>query len=184
MEREVRHCTTEDGVRIAYCVEGEGLPLMAIPFFIESFSLDHLFPEYHRFLLKIAEGKQLIRFDPRGIGPSQRDVADYSPEARIADGIAVANACGPKRWSIWASTTTGAFAIKFALAHPERVENLLLYGTCAKITDAFSPDVLNTFAMLANANWPLACRTYADLTGRVGFPFATRRTVILSSPFC
>ena len=28
MEREVRYCTTEDGVRIAYAVEGSGPPLM------------------------------------------------------------------------------------------------------------------------------------------------------------
>jgi len=25
MEREVRYCTTEDGIRIAYCVTGEGV---------------------------------------------------------------------------------------------------------------------------------------------------------------
>ncbi len=30
MEREVRYCTTEDGVRIAYCVEGEGPPLVVV----------------------------------------------------------------------------------------------------------------------------------------------------------
>jgi hypothetical protein len=28
MEREVRYCTTEDGVRIAYCVEGGGPVLL------------------------------------------------------------------------------------------------------------------------------------------------------------
>jgi hypothetical protein len=28
-EREVRYCTTEDGVRLAYCVEGEGRALLS-----------------------------------------------------------------------------------------------------------------------------------------------------------
>ena len=39
MERDVRYCTTEDGVRIAYCVEGEGPPLVVEAEFAESFSL-------------------------------------------------------------------------------------------------------------------------------------------------
>jgi hypothetical protein len=35
MEREVRYCTTDDGVRIAYCVEGEGQPtILALPVMI------------------------------------------------------------------------------------------------------------------------------------------------------
>lgn len=36
MEREVRYCTTEDGVNSAYCVEGEGPALLIIPLFVES----------------------------------------------------------------------------------------------------------------------------------------------------
>ena len=41
MEREVRYCTTEDGVRIAYRLEGERPPLVVPPFVIESFGLEH-----------------------------------------------------------------------------------------------------------------------------------------------
>jgi len=45
MEREVRYCTTEDGVNIAYRVEGEGpTTILALPAFTETFSLDHLMP--------------------------------------------------------------------------------------------------------------------------------------------
>ena len=45
MEREVRYCTTEDGVNIAYCVEGDGpTTILALPAFVESFSLDHMMP--------------------------------------------------------------------------------------------------------------------------------------------
>jgi len=35
---EIRYCTTEDGIRIAYTVRGEGLPLVQLAPFIESFS--------------------------------------------------------------------------------------------------------------------------------------------------
>jgi pimeloyl-ACP methyl ester carboxylesterase len=175
MEREVRYCTTEDGVRIAYCVEGEGPPLLAIPFFIESFSLDHIFPEYRRFLQRIAAGRQLIRFDSRGVGLSQREVGDLSWEALASDGVAVIDACGLDRVSVWASVATGPYAIRFALRSPAFFENLILYGTCAALAKAFPAGMIQTFAMLASANWELACRTLADLTGRLGFADATLR---------
>ena len=38
MDREIRYCTTDDGVSIAYCVEGEGTPtILALPAFNETF---------------------------------------------------------------------------------------------------------------------------------------------------
>lgn len=36
MEREIRYCTTEDGVSIAYCEAGEGTPV------IQAASLNHI----------------------------------------------------------------------------------------------------------------------------------------------
>ena len=58
-EREVRYCTTEDGVRIAYCVEGEGPPLLVMQFFVESFSLDHRLPEQVAFMENCGAGDGL-----------------------------------------------------------------------------------------------------------------------------
>jgi hypothetical protein len=55
MERQVRYCTTEDGVRIAYCAEGEGAPLLVCPGFVESFSLDHLDPNEAEFMLRLRQ---------------------------------------------------------------------------------------------------------------------------------
>ncbi len=49
MEREVRYCTTKDGVRIGYCVEGEGPPLVIAPYLLESFSLHNLYPSFADF---------------------------------------------------------------------------------------------------------------------------------------
>ncbi len=40
MEREVRYCTTEDGVSMGYTVAGEGPPLLVGPYFFESFTHD------------------------------------------------------------------------------------------------------------------------------------------------
>ena len=38
MEREVHYCTTEDGVRIAYCIEGAGpITILSPPAFASGF---------------------------------------------------------------------------------------------------------------------------------------------------
>jgi pimeloyl-ACP methyl ester carboxylesterase len=172
MEREVRYCTTEDGVRIAYCVEGDGPPLLALPMFIESFSLDHPMPEHRQFLRDIAQGHQLIRFDIRGVGLSEKDADDESPEAIIRDGEAVLKACNVKQVVFWASTATGPYALEWALRHPRRMTKLVLYGTCSRLEDAIPAATLKAFAAMCGANWALASQALADMTGRRALPDA------------
>lgn len=71
MERDVRYCTSDDGVNIAYCVEGDGpTTLLALPALIESFSLDHMMPVYKKFYADLGEGRRVVRFDWRGTGLS------------------------------------------------------------------------------------------------------------------
>ncbi len=99
-EREVRYCTTEDGVRIAYCVEGEGPPLVVSPIFITSFSLVHLVPKFEHMLSRVGEGRQLVQYDMRGTGLSQREVGDLNYGATLRDMEAVVRTLGLKRFSL------------------------------------------------------------------------------------
>jgi class 3 adenylate cyclase/DNA-binding CsgD family transcriptional regulator len=163
MEREVRYCTSEDGVRIAYCVEGEGPPLVYLPFLVESFSLDHLLPEGQQFLRRLGQGRPLVRFDARGTGLSQRDVADMSHAAFVRDLEAVVRAAGLKRFSILAGSTFGPVAIAYAARHPRHVGRLILLRSYARLLDAFSRETLGGFTQLARANWALTARTFADM---------------------
>ena len=100
MEREVRYCTTEDGVRIAYCVEGEGPPLVATPFLIESFDLEHHSPGHENFMRRLAQHFRLVRYDSRCTGSSQRNVTGVALEDRMADLAAVVRAARLKRFSL------------------------------------------------------------------------------------
>lgn len=165
-EREVRYCTTEDGVRIAYCVEGGGPPLLAMPFFIESFSLDHLLPEFRRDLKRIAHGRRLIRFDTRGTGLSDRTVSDMSSSALLRDAEAVVRALNLESFSLWGNAVGGVRAIEYAATHPDNVDRLILWATYATVSDAFSAETLRGFAGLARSNWDFAVRTLADLGSR------------------
>ena len=68
MEREVRYCTTKDGVRIAYCVEGEGPPLVIAPYLLESLSLHKLYPSFADFMREARPGIPQSAMTPEGRG--------------------------------------------------------------------------------------------------------------------
>ncbi len=157
MEREVRYCTTEDGVRIAYAVEGEGPALVMCPWFIESF-------QDQQFFGGLGRGRRLVRFDARGTGLSQRDVTDLSNTALVRDIEAVVRAVGLKRFSLWGPSAAGPRAIEYAARHPRQVDRLVLVRTFARLLDVFSSQMLEGLIQLARANWHVTARTWADMT--------------------
>ena len=167
MEREIRYCTAEDGVRIAYAIEGKGPALLVCPDFVESFSLQHLLPMYELFMRRLGVGRTLIRYDTRGTGLSQRELTHVSLGAFVADIRAVAEAAADLgRISVWAPSAAGPRAIQYAAENEERVAALILYATWARATDFFSPQALQGLAGLASANWPMAARAIADGSAR------------------
>lgn len=155
MEREVRYCTTSDGVRIAYSVEGEGPPLLFCQF-IYAFSLSPIVPTLNKAIRQIGQGRRLIRYDMRGTGLSQREVDDLSPEADMRDMEAVVRAIAPERFTILSAGIGGLRAIQYIALHPEQVAALVLYGAFSRALDPFAAGVLQAFAQLARANWELA----------------------------
>ena len=175
MEREVRYCTTDDGVRIAYCVDGDGPPILFCPFFLESFALEGLAPELQSFMRRLGEGRQMVRFDMRGTGLSQRDVADFSHEALVGDLTAVVKAAGLRKVSVVGSGISGPRAIGYAVSHSRYVVNLVLLDTFATASEAMPLASIHGFAGLARGNWPIATRALADLwAGRDASDFGVR----------
>ncbi|MEX0801582.1 MAG: adenylate/guanylate cyclase domain-containing protein [Dehalococcoidia bacterium] len=166
MGGEVRYCTTEDGVRIAYTVEGEGPPLLAVPFFLESFSLDHLAPEFVGVLRLAARGHRLIRYDTRGTGLSQREVDDMSNDSVVRDMEAVVGALALERFSLWGTAAGGFRALTFASRHPDMIDRLILHAAWARIADTFSDEGVRSLAGMCRLNWEVAARTLADFGSR------------------
>jgi class 3 adenylate cyclase len=172
-EREVRYCTTEDGVNIAYCVEGHGpTTILALPVFFESFALDHLMPVYQEFYRELGRGRRIIRFDWRGTGLSTQlppGAAPYGTAVALADLRAVTRAAG-QPCVLWASTLGGLVSLAFASSYPELVSHLILYGTYARVNDAFAPELLDGLRSMVKANWQIAAQTIADTNGRREYP--------------
>ena len=71
---------------------------------------------------------QFVRYDERGCGLSDWDVADQSFESWVSDLEAVVTAAAPDRFALLGVSQGGAVAIAYAVRHPERVSHLILHG--------------------------------------------------------
>ena len=164
-EREIRYCTTEDGVSIGYCLQGQGSPLLVCAESFDSFSLEHYLPIQAAFWEEVSRHHTLVRWDPSGIGVSQRS-ATYSIEARCAEIDAVLRHAGIRKSAIWAAGIGATWVMAYAATRPRRLSQLILYGAYADVPESFGPDFITSFAMLWRTNPAMAAQTSADMANR------------------
>jgi pimeloyl-ACP methyl ester carboxylesterase len=127
--RQSVHFTSSfDGVRLAYGISGRGHPLVRVPTWISHVEHDWQSPVMRRLVIEMASRHKLVNYDCRGVGMSERDVADMSFEAWVHDLEAVVDAAGLERFALWGISGAPAVAIAYAVRHPERVSHLVLCG--------------------------------------------------------
>lgn len=124
----IRYCTSRDGTRIAFAVTGSGPPLLRAGHWLTHLEHDWHSPIWRPFLAELGERFTLIRYDQRGNGLSDREVADLSLDAFVADLEAVADAAGLDRHALYASSQAVPVAIEYAARHPGRLTGLALHG--------------------------------------------------------
>src|SRR5437870_2468906 len=113
MEPHVQYAITSDGVSIAFCVSGQGPPLVflpPLPGHVQQEWGTRCFGDDYRAL---SQRYRLIRYDLRGSGLSQRDVADRSLKAREPDLDAVADKLGLAQFALYALGPSGLFAVAY-----------------------------------------------------------------------
>jgi class 3 adenylate cyclase len=163
---EIRYCTTDDGVRIAYTAQGDGIPLVMCPFFVEGFAIAEKAPEYMEFVDGLGRGRRLVRFDMRGTGLSHRDAGDFTLQALTLDIKAVARALKLRRFVLYGAGLSGPRAVAYAAANPRDVSNLVLYSTFVRPDDVMPVGASQGFVEIARANWAMAAQALVDLSGR------------------
>ncbi|MEX0801093.1 MAG: adenylate/guanylate cyclase domain-containing protein [Dehalococcoidia bacterium] len=134
MEPEIRYTTTADGVSIAYYTMGEGHPLLVTSAVWSHLRLQLAFREFHRSRSGegLGRGLQVVRYDARGTGLSDRDTLDFSMVARLRDLEAVVERLDLRRFAIFGSTHGAPAAVAYAAGHPERVSHVILLGGYAR----------------------------------------------------
>jgi haloalkane dehalogenase len=88
--------------------------------------------EWRHHLRGLSDGQRCIAPDHLGFGLSPRPpAADYRPEAHARRFARLLDRLGVERYGLVLHDFGGPFALEAALAHPERVERLVLYNTFA-----------------------------------------------------
>jgi class 3 adenylate cyclase len=126
LEQKIKYCRAADGVRLAYSVVGSGPPLIKSANWLNHLEYDWELPLYHYMLESFAKENALIRYDARGNGLSDWDVAEVSLDAWVSDLEAVVKAVGVTRFPLFGFSQGCAVSIAYAVRNPERVSRLVL----------------------------------------------------------
>ena len=131
-EQEIRFCTAPDGVRLAYACCGSGTPLVKTANWMNHLEYDWQSPVYRHALHFLAANHRLIRYDERGNGLSDWEVADISFEAFVRDLETVVDTLALPRFALFGISQGASVAVAYAVRHPERVSHIVLYGGYVK----------------------------------------------------
>jgi pimeloyl-ACP methyl ester carboxylesterase len=120
-------------VSIAYQVIGNGpLDLVVVPGWVSNIDLFWEEPSFVRFFQGLAEFSRVILFDKRGCGLSDKVLHAPTLEERMDDVLAVMDAVGSDRVSLFGYSEGGSMSSLFAATYPERTQALIVAGGYAR----------------------------------------------------
>ncbi|HEX9634182.1 MAG TPA: alpha/beta hydrolase [Candidatus Limnocylindria bacterium] len=156
MEPSLRYARTSDGVAIAYTLTGEGPALVWLP----PVPLSNVFgqwrvPRFRDAYERLGQHVQLVLYDGRGTGHSQRDVDDFSLEAMLRDLDSVVAHARLETFALLGYYSSSVTAIAYAARHPKRVTKLILFGGTQRLLDAMSPTESQALVTLIDRDWDL-----------------------------
>jgi len=155
MEAETRYAKSGN-VYIAYRVFGNGpRDVILVPGTVSHVELYWDLPANEYLLKRLTAFSRVIVFDKRGQGLSDR-VADQTLEERVGDVLAVMDAAGSDRATVYGWSEGGQLSLTLAATYPDRVSGLVLYGTYASIKAApwaVSREQLAQFLAAIETHW-------------------------------
>jgi class 3 adenylate cyclase len=164
MEPRIQYAKTSDGVNIAFTTFGEGPHLVIPPSPVGGQLLQVAFdlPGRMTALERLAERAQVILYDRRGMGMSERQQIDFSTEAGMLDIQAVLDRLELDRVAVFGRWQAGEPPLAYAARHPERISHLVL---TARTTSIRPQERVRALTALMDEDWEL----YTNLYARVAF---------------
>lgn len=132
MKQQIRICTASDGVKIAYSVTGSGPPLVKAANYLTHLEHDWNSPVWRHWWQGLSDTHKLIRYDARGSGLSDWNVASFSTEDWVRDLEAVVDTLNLEHFALLGISQGASVCVAYAVKHPERVSQLVLYGGYAR----------------------------------------------------
>jgi pimeloyl-ACP methyl ester carboxylesterase/DNA-binding CsgD family transcriptional regulator len=158
----VRFAGTPAG-RVAYSTLGSGPPLLCMLGWVSHLGLMWEDPEHRRFVEALAREHTVIRYDKLGCGLSDRDRTDFTLESELAVLEALVEHLGLTRFALFGSCESGQVAAAYAVAHPDMLSSLIVYGSCVRGRDLAPEEIRQSLLALVRAHWGLGSRVLADI---------------------
>jgi pimeloyl-ACP methyl ester carboxylesterase len=112
-----------NGIGLNYEIHGAGKPLVLIS------GIGYPLWQWHRMVPHLAKRFQVITYDNRGVGESDRPAGPYSAQMLAADTAGLLQALGLEKAVVMGHSMGGFIAQALALDFPEVVEKLVLAST-------------------------------------------------------
>jgi pimeloyl-ACP methyl ester carboxylesterase len=147
------------GVTLNYEITGDGEPVLLI------MGTSGSIPLWGEIVPRLAQNYQVVAFDLRGLGGSERGEGPISVASLAEDASALLEALDIPRAHILGWSLGSAIIQELALAHPEQVATAILYATWARC-DGFQR------AMLAALRAPFVYRDMETAITALGLAFS------------
>lgn len=131
-----------NGIDLFYDIKGTGEPLLLIAGFL----CDHAY--WSLIMQSLVSQYQVIRLDNRGIGRSSAPESPYNLKQMASDVAALLDRIGINQVHLAGHSMGGQIAQELVLAHPKKVQSLILLSSLAK-GDALFNSIIETWGDLA-----------------------------------
>lgn len=180
MDQTIRFVTTDDGVRLAYAVSGDGPPLLKTANWLNHLEFDWQSPLWRQWFELMSKHHALYRYDQRGSGLSDRALVEFGFARQVADLEHVADAAGLQKFALLGISQGAAVAIEYSVRHPERVSHLVLHGGFARgwaRRSAESARAGKALAEIVRLGWGAASQAYRRMFAELMVPNASDEQV-------
>ena len=133
--QRIRYLRTRDGVQLAWAEAGTGPTLIKAANWLTHLEYEWESPVWRHWIRFFSDHFHFVRHDERGCGMTDWNVGDLSFDRWVEDLEALVAVVEPKEPFALLGISQGAAAcIAYAVKHPERVSQLVLYGAYARGT--------------------------------------------------
>ncbi len=162
-DQVVRHVEI-DGHVVAWSSVGSGPVVVLGGWWCSHLALNWADDAFRRFVLALADGHTVVRYDRPGTGLSDRRAAvPAAVDEELAVLAGFVDAAGLGRVSLVGASAGCAVALAFAADRPADVDRLVLYGSYLRGADLAVPAVRDTLLGVVEQHWGLGSRVLADL---------------------
>ena len=166
---------SSDGTRLGYASAGTGSPVIRAPHWMTHLHLDWQDGIGADKIRKLADEFQLVRFDGRGTGMSQRNIDPGNLDDWVDDLAAVADAAKLEKFALLGSSGGGCISLRYAVRFPDRVSCIVLLGANIR-GGAFrgvSEENIRSLCKIIEEGWGKSTHAFQSLLTNMLWPSAS-----------